>query len=259
MTFDLELAQQQTKKGVHTFWLRTIKARLKASDDPVKKDIGNRIAVTSGKNLDGMVDAFSAVIEAAQVDGLKVGKTHAHVTLPGYLRASKMWDLVLTLNGELIAAIEFKSHIGPSFGNNYNNRCEEAIGSAYDFELAYQNGLFATPKRKPFLGWCILVEKCDKSEKKKVGIKTPHFAADSEFKGMTYMERYVKTCRRLEKEKLYSAAAVIATPEDMGFEMGSYCGVTADTTVERLMMELWKHLKSLSDEEYDPADYGMLV
>ncbi len=33
--------------------------------------------------------------------------------------------------GKLLAGIEFKSQVG-SFGNNYNNRTEEAIGSAAD-------------------------------------------------------------------------------------------------------------------------------
>ena len=35
--------------------------------------------------------------------------------------------------GRLVAAIEFKSQVGPSFGNNANNRAEEAIGTAHDF------------------------------------------------------------------------------------------------------------------------------
>jgi hypothetical protein len=29
----------------------------------------------------------------------------------------------------LIAAIELKSQVGPSFSNNFNNRIEEALGS----------------------------------------------------------------------------------------------------------------------------------
>ncbi len=41
--------------------------------------------------------------------------------------ARKKWDL-LVVEGCLIAAIEFKSQVG-SFGNNYNNRTEEALGS----------------------------------------------------------------------------------------------------------------------------------
>ena len=43
------------------------------------------------------------------------------LTLPGYFRPTKLWDLLVTYKGQLIAAIELKSHVGPSFGNNFNN------------------------------------------------------------------------------------------------------------------------------------------
>ena len=36
----------------------------------------------------------------------------------------KQWDLVLVIDGQLVGAVELKSHIGPSFGNNFNNRTE---------------------------------------------------------------------------------------------------------------------------------------
>jgi len=60
--------------------------------------------------------------------------------LPGYYRSEKKWDLIALSGGELVAAMEFKSQVGPSFGNNFNNRCEEAIGSATDFWVAFREG-----------------------------------------------------------------------------------------------------------------------
>lgn len=52
--------------------------------------------------------------------------------LPGYFRPTKDWDfLIVSPTNKLIAAIEFKSQVG-SFGNNFNNRTEEALGSAVD-------------------------------------------------------------------------------------------------------------------------------
>jgi hypothetical protein len=44
-------------------------------------------------------------------------------------------------DGRLLAGVEFKSQVG-SFGNNYNNRTEEAIGSATDIWAAYREGAF---------------------------------------------------------------------------------------------------------------------
>lgn len=57
----------------------------------------------------------------------------------------------------MIAAVEFKSQVGPSFGNNFNNRSEEAIGSAHDIWTAFREGAFGAQSR-PFIGWLILVE-----------------------------------------------------------------------------------------------------
>jgi hypothetical protein len=34
-------------------------------------------------------------------------------------------------DGQLLVALEAKSQVGPSFGNNFNNRTEEAIGKRF--------------------------------------------------------------------------------------------------------------------------------
>ena len=59
-------------------------------------------------------------------------KRTARIELPGFYRPTKKWDLVVIDQGKLVAAIELKSQVGPSFGNNFNNRTEEAIGNAVD-------------------------------------------------------------------------------------------------------------------------------
>ena len=85
------------------------------------------------------------------------------VELPGWFRAEKKWDLVIVHERELLAAVEFKSQIGPSFGNNFNNRTEEALGSATDMWAAYREGAFK-PSSRPFLGYFMLLEDCDRSQ-----------------------------------------------------------------------------------------------
>ena len=64
------------------------------------------------------------------------------VELPGFFRPTKEWDIVVVSDNNLIAAIELKSQIGPSFGNNFNNRTEEALGTAMDIWTAYREGAF---------------------------------------------------------------------------------------------------------------------
>jgi len=60
--------------------------------------------------------------------------------------------LVAVVDGELLAIIEFKSHVGPSFGNNLNNRVEEALGNVIDVLTVYREGAFK-PSQKPWLSW----------------------------------------------------------------------------------------------------------
>ena len=74
-----------------------------------------------------------------------------YVEIPGWYRPEKKWDLLIVSDGKLLAGIEFKSQVG-SFGNNYNNRTEEAIGSAADIWAAYREGAFK-PSARPWLGY----------------------------------------------------------------------------------------------------------
>lgn len=79
-------------------------------------------------------------------------KARTALELPGYYRPEKKWDLLVVADGRLVAAIEFKSQVGPSFGNNFNNRTEEAIGNAEDIWTAYREGRFGKGS-PPFLGY----------------------------------------------------------------------------------------------------------
>ena len=96
--------------------------------------------VTGGKQLDAFADILSNLAKYA---GYKDGEiyTHTPLPLPGYYRPQKNWDLAICRNGRIIAAIELKSQSG-SFGNNFNNRAEEVIGLARDFQTAYREKAF---------------------------------------------------------------------------------------------------------------------
>ncbi|MFQ5730365.1 MAG: PaeR7I family type II restriction endonuclease [Planctomycetaceae bacterium] len=88
--------------------------------------------------------------------------TSTSLELPGYFRPEKKWDLIVVDGNVLVAAIEFKSQIGPSFGNNFNNRSEEAIGTAQDIWTAYREGAFQTSDR-PWLCYVMMLEDCLRS------------------------------------------------------------------------------------------------
>lgn len=229
-----------TKQAVQLFW----ETRNGAQERGADSDRGGRSGATAGKNLDGFVQIFADLIKDARKEGVVVGTEKRHVTLPGYLRPVKDWDLVLTRNGELLAVLEFKSHVGPSFGNNFNNRTEEAMGSAADIRTAIDQGVYGEGHPQPFLGWCILVEDAQGS-RSPVKMPAPHFKPRDGFDGASYLQRYDILCQRLEEQNFYSAAAVIATPRDGGTAWGEYENMSYDTSFERFVRSFIEFLATV--------------
>lgn len=117
-------------------------------------DAGTRGSVTGGKHMDGLT---AAVANLFRSDPEIVFQIHhgGRLSLPGYYRRTKDWDLVVLYRGVLVAAIELKSQVG-SFGNNFNNRTEEAIGNAADVWRAYEEGFFG--HIRPWLGFIMVLE-----------------------------------------------------------------------------------------------------
>jgi hypothetical protein len=139
--------------------------------------------------------------------------------LPGFFRPTKEWDLLVVRHGQLLLALEAKSQVGPSFGNNFNNRTEEAMGSALDLWTAYREGAFNKTVR-PWLGYMFLLEDCPASHTP-VKVKEPHFKVFPEFLNASYAKRYELFCRKLVRERHYDAAAFIMSDRVNGLE-GSY-------------------------------------
>lgn len=171
-------------------------------------DTGNRSAVTGGKQLDGFVELIHKLLinnnvpqECIYID--------SNLELPGFYRPTKKWDLLVVDGNKLIIALEFKSQVGSSFGNNFNNRTEEAIGSALDLWTAYRDGIFGN-KVAPWLGYFMLLEDCEKSNTP-LSIRSPHFKIFPEFVNSSYKRRYEILCTKLLHERQYSAACFATT------------------------------------------------
>ena len=128
------------------------------------------------------------------------------VEVPGWYRPEKKWDLLVVSDGRLLAGIEFKSQVG-SFGNNYNNRTEEAIGSATDIWAAYREGAF-NPSARPWLGYLMLLEEAPGSISP-VRSREPHFKVFPEFRDASYAKRYEILLTKLVRERLYDAACFL--------------------------------------------------
>ena len=229
---------QQARAAVKAFWQARADARQKQQASG-KADQGERAGVTGGKNMDGFANLVIDLVRANGLAHAQICQQRAVLTLPGYFRPTKLWDLLVMDRGRLIAAIEFKSHVGPSFGNNFNNRAEEAIGTSHDLATAYREGAFGAQER-PFVGWLMVVEDAPAS-RAPVKDKSPHFPVFPEFAGASYLQRYDTLCQKLAREQLYSSAAVIATPRTAVAD-GAYTELSPMTGLRSFVATLAGHI-----------------
>ncbi len=143
----------QLSKAVQHFWSQRGQQAQNQGGTDGDKDRGDRNAVTGGKHLDGFREL---VVDLLTASGLQRATIYwrQKTELPGWFRAEKNWDLLVVADGKLVAIVEFKSQVG-SFGNNFNNRTEESLGSATDLWSAYEEGAFK-PSERPWLGYFML-------------------------------------------------------------------------------------------------------
>jgi len=214
-------------QAVAYFW-RTRRSQVEKQKITGARDQGSRGAVTGGAQMNGFINLITEIIESAGID-----KKHIYcrksLELPGYFRPTKEWDLLVVKNDQLIIALEAKSQVGPSFGNNFNNRTEEAMGSALDLWTAYREGAF-NKTVKPWLGYLFMLEDCARSQSP-VGVKEPHFEVFPEFKGASYTKRYELFCRKLLRERHYNATCFITSGKGRGLK-GDFNEPTEDLKFE---------------------------
>jgi hypothetical protein len=238
VTLQLADYERQAKEAVMAFWGNREKARQKQAEAGTL-DQGERAGVTSGKNMDGFVTLIMDLVKANGLGHANIHRDRAVVTLPGYFRPTKLWDLLVIHQGRLVAAIELKSQVGPSFGNNFNNRTEEAIGTAHDFWTAYRENAFGKTPR-PFVGWLMLVED-DEGSRTPVRDRSPHFKVFPEFQGASYLKRYDVLCQRLVQEQLYTTAALMTAPRS-SVTTGAFGGLSDLTSLKTFVTSFAGHI-----------------
>lgn len=209
MPANISAVKRMMPQAVRHFW----KARALATDRQHTRgtpDQGNRAGVTAGKNMDGFIAmARRIIVDNGVADAEVYTDGRTQLTIPGFFRPTKNWDLLVVRRGQLVAAIELKSQVGPSFGNNFNNRVEEALGNAADLNTAFRESVFGESS-KPFVGYFFVLEECPKSTTP-VKFTSPHFPAMPEFENTSYAARYEILCRKLVQEQIYDAAALVLT------------------------------------------------
>jgi len=236
MALDLADYDRLARLGVAQFWEGRSSA---LENDEARGQGGERAGVLSGRNMDGFLAMVDALVRNNGLPDAKVCISgRPNLTLPGYFRPTKLWDVLVLDGKKLVAAVELKSHVGPSFGNNFNNRAEEAIGTAQDLATAIREGVLGE-QSPPFTGWLILVEECEKSQKS-VRESSPHFPVFPEFQSASYLTRYELLCRRLTLEGLYTQASVIASGRDARTD-GAYRELSMPTGLKTFAARLAGH------------------
>lgn len=140
-----ETIDREVREAVKWFWATqdSQKEKQLQSENSTR---GRRANVLGGKQMDGFASLIEDILLRFGVPQTSIVHNY-QATLPGYFRHEKEWNTTVVHEGNLLAAIEFKS-IASSFGNNLNNRTEEALGSNTDLRQAYEQGVFA-PSARP--------------------------------------------------------------------------------------------------------------
>ncbi len=228
----IEKYRKLIESAIWLFW----NTRNKQKSDQKSKDVsdtGNRSAVTGGKQLDGFLELLYTIAIDLGIPKECIFLKSNH--LPGYFRPTKDWDLlIITPRNKLIAVVELKSQVG-SFGNNFNNRTEESLGSAIDLWTAFRENAYPN-QSAPWVGYLMLVEKSDKSTKP-VRVNEPHFKVLPEFVGGSYIDRYRILCQKLMLERHYSQCCLLWSKDDC-----SYGNVAEESSIESYLYSYIGHL-----------------
>ena len=227
------------QKAVAHYW-QTRAAQRAKQEQGGKTDQGSRSAVTGGAQMDGFIDLFALLMLKTGVPDTCIFRKKA-VELPGFFRPTKEWDLIVVKDHKLLAVLEAKSQVGPSFGNNFNNRTEEAMGSAVDVWTAFRERAYLD-SLQPFLGYFFMLEDCEASNRP-VSVQEPHFKVFPEFTDASYMKRYELFCRKLVLERHYTASSFITSAMRDGIR-GVHKTPSEDLSVERFTQSLIGHISS---------------
>lgn len=229
----------ELSEAVKWYWATRLGQREKQQESK-NTARGRRADVLGGKQLDG----FAGLVEDLLVEGgvPRGSVVHDHAaTLPGYYRASKGWDIAVVHKGQLLAAVEFKS-IASSFGNNLNNRSEEALGSSIDLLKAYEEGVFE-PSPAPWVGYFLLMADIEGSTDYPVQITSPSFPAEDAFKDASYAKRGELLCLRMVRKRVVNGATFLLSDPEAGLD-GGYTQPNEELSFHRFARSLTAHAAS---------------
>ncbi|HEY6999763.1 MAG TPA: PaeR7I family type II restriction endonuclease [Candidatus Binatia bacterium] len=227
---------RELSKAVKHFWQVRSNQKERQGSKSGKKDAGERSSVTGGKHADGFIRLIATIVKDASLPKVEMHLTEKKPrTLPGFYRPCKEWDLVVLSADTLVAVVEVKTQVG-SFGNNFNNRVEEALGNATDFWAAYREGIFK-PSQKPWLGYLFMLEEREASIRPTKPIVLKPYKVDEAFQKRSYAMRYELVCERLVRDRLYDAACFFTSNQQTG-KRGEYKEPNEELSIKSFAISL---------------------
>jgi len=228
--------ERELGKAIQHFWRVRGKQKSRQGGKTGTKDAGERGSVTGGKHADGFIRLIAAIVKDAALPNVDIHVTEKRPrTLPGFYRPCKEWDLVVLSSESLVAVVEVKSQVG-SFGNNFNNRVEEALGNATDFWAAYREGIFK-PSQKPWLGYLFMLEEREASIRPTKPILLEPYQVDEAFQRQSYAKRYELVCQRLVRDRLYDGACFFTSNAATG-KKGQYKEPNEELSIKNFAISL---------------------
>lgn len=173
---------------------------------------GSSKAVRGGGHFNPIANLIARFFLDAGYPAESIHAAGSMVRLPGYYRPTKSWDLVVVHDGVLVAAVELKALGGPSFGNNYNNRVEEALGNGIDLERSNWRGLVG--REKPWLGYFFIIQDEEGSRRAGGPSRPGAFPPEDVWERASYQDRFALTGERMLDQGIYDAICYVTSSRD---------------------------------------------
>ena len=106
--------ENKLREAIAFYWLTREQQKSRQTLEG-KSGQGARSAVTGGAQMSKIIGLLTELMLEAGAKSEEIFQNKA-LELPGFFRPTKEWDLLVIRDQQLIAAIEAKSQVGPSFG-----------------------------------------------------------------------------------------------------------------------------------------------
>ncbi|MFZ4774885.1 MAG: PaeR7I family type II restriction endonuclease [Terrimicrobiaceae bacterium] len=235
--------EERLREALHFFWRGDPVGRRKSFGNP---DQDNQNGIEEGEDFAGFRDMIVDVVRQYGPEGCELHQGKDCI-LPGFFQQTSQWDMVISFQGRLLAAIDLRFLCAPAFEKQIYNCCEDAIQKGYDFREAQGAAIFGHGA-SPFLGYFILVEDAPGS-REPVKDKAALLPTDQVFHASSRQQRMSILCERMAQEQLYSCASVLVASREV--ESGAHSDLSNQTSFRLLLSRLAGHLASEADAAGD--------